>query len=522
MIKKIITLFKLGRKIAKSDILDIASKFQKPPLMIRIIFKILSFSFDSKKQNETRIDEGEKLSKTLESMGTTFIKLGQFLATRPDIIGEELSKKLESLQDRLPPFSLLEAKEIIKNDLGNECYNSIINLSDPVAAASIAQVHKAQINDNGTIKDVAIKILRPNIKRIFNEEIDAIMLFAFLIESFIKKTKRLKLVEVVFLLKEITNLEMDLRFEAAAANEYAENTKNDVGFRVPEIYWNFTSENVMTLDWVEGISIRETEELKIRNFNTEKIAEDIIQNFLRHAVRDGFFHADMHQGNIFIDNNGHIVPIDFGIMGRLDKMSKRFLAEILFGFIQRDYRKVAEVHLVAGLVPKEVPIDDLAQALRSIGEPIFGQAVKDISGGKLLKQLFDVTEKFNMQTQPQLLMLQKTMVVVEGVARKLNPNTNIWTTSKPVLENWLKETKDPMTTINETIKNTSEVIKRLPEFPEIMDKANQALTYLASGQIPQNSNSYTALNTKKIEMIAFRNQSIIGLLVLVIFGLLVF
>ena len=522
MLKKLIILFKLGRKVANSDILNIVSKFQEPPLTIKILFKILAFSFSPKKKIDLNKDEGERLSSSLESMGTTFIKLGQFLATRPDIIGEELSKKLENLQDKLPPFSLIQTKEIIKYDLGDHTFNSIINLSEPVAAASIAQVHKAQINDNGIIKDVAIKILRPNINKIFNDEIDAIMLFAFIVESFVKKTKRLKLVEVVFLLKEITNLEMDLRFEAAAANEYAENTKNDVGFRVPQIYWNFTSENVMTLDWVDGVSIRETEELKKRNLDTEKIAENIIQNFLRHAVRDGFFHADMHQGNIFVDNNGHIVPIDFGIMGRLDKMSKRFLAEILFGFIQRDYRKVAEVHLVAGLVPKNVPIDDLAQALRSIGEPIFGQAVKDISGGKLLKQLFDVTEKFNMQTQPQLLMLQKTMVVVEGVARKLNPNTNIWTTSKPVLENWLKETKDPLTTINETIQNTSEVIKRLPEFPEIMDKANQALTYLASGQIPQNSNSYTALNTKKSEMIAFRNQSIISILILVIFGLLVF
>ena len=522
MFKKLITLFKIGRKVAKSDILNIVSKFHEPPFSIKVLFKILSTSLFSKKKVDEYKSEGERLSDSLESLGTTFIKLGQFLATRPDIIGEELSKKLENLQDKLPPFSLVEAKKIIKNDLGLDTYNSIIDLSEPVAAASIAQVHKAQIDDNGTIKDVAIKILRPNIKKIFNEEIDAMMLFAFLIESFIKKTKRLKLVEVVFLLKEITNLEMDLRFEAAAANEYAENTKNDVGFRIPQIYWNFTSENVMTLDWVDGISIRETEELKRRNLDTGKIASDIIQNFLRHAVRDGFFHADMHQGNIFIDDNGHIVPIDFGIMGRLDKVSKRFLAEILFGFIQRDYRKVAEVHLVAGLVPKEVPIDDLAQALRSIGEPIFGQTVKDISGGKLLKQLFDVTEKFNMQTQPQLLMLQKTMVVVEGVARKLNPNTNIWTTSKPVLENWLRETKDPMATLNETIKSTSEVIKRLPEFPEIMDKANQALTYLASGQIPQNSNSYTALNTKKTEMITFRNQSIIGFLVLVIFGLLVF
>ena len=522
MIKKIFTLFKLGRKVAKSDIIKILSKFQEPPTFVKILFSILAFSFSKNKQINNHQNEGEKLSSSLQSMGTTFIKLGQFLATRPDIIGDELSKELENLQDKLPPFQIDQAKKIIKNDLGENTYNSIINLSEPVAAASIAQVHKAQINDDGTLKDVAIKILRPDIKRIFNEEIDAMMLFAFIIESLVKKTKRLKLVEVVFLLKEITNLEMDLRFEAAAANEYAENTKNDAGFRVPQIYWNFTSGNVMTLDWIDGISIRETEELKKRDINTNKIAEDIIQHFLRHAVRDGFFHADMHQGNIFIDKSGQIVPIDFGIMGRLDKMSKRFLAEILFGFIQRDYKKVAEVHLIAGLVPKEVQIDDLAQALRSIGEPIFGQTVKDISGGRLLKQLFDVTEKFNMQTQPQLLMLQKTMVVVEGVARKLNPDTNIWTTSKPVLENWLKETKDPLSTLNETIKNTSEVIKRLPEFPEIMDKANQALTYLASGQIPQNSNSYNELNNKKSEMMAFRNQSIIGILILVIFGLLVF
>ena len=277
------------------------------------MFQILSISFEKKRKNDLIGDDGERLSRSLESMGTTFIKLGQFLATRPDIIGEELSLKLEKLQDRLPPFSIQEAKEIIKDDLGVDTFNSIIELSEPVAAASIAQVHKAKINDNGTIKDVALKILRPNIKKIFNEEIDAIMLFAFIIESFVKKTKRLKLVEVVFLLKEITNLEMDLRFEAAAANEYAENTKNDAGFRVPEIYWNYTSENVMTLDWIDGISIREAEELKKRNLDTNKIAEDIIQHFLRHAVRDGFFHADMHQGNIFVDNSGQIVPIDFGL-----------------------------------------------------------------------------------------------------------------------------------------------------------------------------------------------------------------
>ncbi len=522
MIKRLFILFKLGRKLAKSDALAIVAKFNEPPLIIKILYKIIGFSFSNNSEVGQTQSEEKKLSNSLQSMGTTFIKLGQFLATRPDIIGEKLSKQLETLQDKLPPFSLSEAKEMIKKDLGNEMYNSIINLSEPVAAASIAQVHKAQINDNGTIKDVAIKILRPNIKKKFNEEIDALMLLAFFVESSIQKTKRLKLVEVVFLLKEITNLEMDLRFEAAAANEYSENTKNDAGFKVPKIYWNFTSENVMTLDWVDGISIRETEELLKRNIDTKKIASDIIQHFLRHAIRDGFFHADMHQGNIFIDNSGQIIPIDFGIMGRLDKLSQRFLAEILFGFIQRDYKKVAEVHLSAGLVPKEVPVSDLAQALRSIGEPIFGQSVKDISGGKLLKQLFDVTEKFNMQTQPQLLMLQKTMVVVEGVARKLNPETNIWKTSKPVLEKWLSETKDPINTINETLKDSVDVIKKLPNLPEVMDKANQALTFLASGQIPQNSNSFNELNLKKSEMITFRNQTIIGILLLVIASLLVF
>ena len=522
MIKRVVILLKIGRKLAQSEILDIFSKFHKIPILIKVLFYFLSFSFKKKNDVNYNIDDKERLSSSLQSMGTTFIKLGQFLATRPDIIGESLSKQLEKLQDKLPPFSLSDAKAIIKSDLGDQMFNSILNISEPIAAASIAQVHKAQINDNGTIKDVAIKILRPEIKKIFNDEIDALMFFAFILESIVKKTKRLKLVEVTFLLKQITNHEMDLRFEAAAANEYAENTKNDIGFKVPNIYWNFTSENVMTLDWIDGNSIRETEMLESQNIDTGKIATDIIQHFLRHAVRDGFFHADMHQGNIFIDKSGQIVPIDFGIMGRLDKLSKRFLAEILYGFIQRDYKKVAEVHLAAELVPKNVPVDELAQALRSIGEPIFGQTVKDISGGKLLKQLFDVTEKFNMQTQPQLLLLQKTMVVVEGVARKLNPNTNIWETSRPVLENWLRESKDPINSISETIKDTREVIKKLPEFPEVMEKANQALSFLASGQIPQNSNSYNALNEAKSEMITIRNQTAIGILLLVIFGLLVF
>ncbi len=521
MLRKIFILFRIARKLAVSDAVEIISKIHQPPIIIKTLLNIFSFSFSKKNDSPKKSDE-DKLCESIQGMGTTFIKLGQFLATRPDIIGEEISKKLEKLQDRLPPFSMQDAKNILKESLGEDNFNSILNLSEPVAAASIAQVHKAQINENGTIKDVAIKILRPEIRKVFNEEIDALMLLAYIIQSTVTKTKRLKLVEVVFLLKEITNHEMDLRFEAAAANEFAENTKNDAGFFVPKIYWNYTSEKVLALDWVDGVSIREKDLINDRNIDVKNIASNIIQHFLRHAVRDGFFHADMHQGNLFINESGQIVPIDFGIMGRIDKLNRRYLAEILFGFIQRDYKKVAEVHLIAGLVPNNVNVDELAQALRSIGEPIFGQSVKDISGGRLLKQLFDITEKFNMPTQPQLLLLQKTMVVVEGVARKLNPETNIWETSRPVLEKWLRETKDPINNFTETLKDSAEVLKKLPELPQMMEKANQALTFLASGQIPQNTNSYSAMKNKELEMKSFRNQSIIGLLLLVFIGFMVF
>jgi ubiquinone biosynthesis protein len=520
MINKLITLFKIGRKLALSDTLDIVSKVFKIPIIIRLFFNLMGL-FGKKKINQ-EYNEEEKLCRSMESMGINFIKLGQFLATRPDIIGEKLSDQLQSLQDKVPPFPKKVALDEIQKGIGNENYQEFINISEPIAAASIAQVHKAQIREDGILKEVAIKVLRPDIKKQFNEEIEALMLLAYIIESLIKKTKRLRLVEVVFLLKEITNHEMDLRFEAAAANEFLENTRNDVGFKIPKIYWKLTTDNVLTLDWVEAISIREVEKIKSLGVNLKNLAGDIIQHFLRHAVRDGYFHADMHQGNLLVDNSGQLIFIDFGIMGRIDKINRRFLAEILYGFIKRDYKKVAEVHIAARLVPQNVNSDELAQALRSIGEPIFGQSVKDISGGKLLKQLFEITEKFNMQTQPQLLLLQKTMVVVEGVARKLDPEANIWEISRPVLEKWLKETKDPINEIGNILKDTSEVFKKLPELPQLMNKANQALTFLASGQIPKNSNAYSSLNEKRIELNSFKNQSIIGLLFLVILSIIVF
>ena len=521
MFKKIYNLLKILRKLSVSGAVETLDEIRQIPKSIKFIFYIFSIG-SSKKIENLQKSSGEKLCQSLEDMGTTFIKLGQFLATRPDIIGNELSKKLENLQDRLPPFSIYQAKEIIRKDLGEDTFNSIINLSEPVAAASIAQVHKAQINDNEIIKDVAIKILRPNIKKIFNEEIDAIMLFAFLVESLIKKTKRLKLVEVVFLLKEITNLEMDLRFEAAAANELFENTKNDKGFKVPKIYWQYTTKKVLTLDKVDGVSIRDHRALKEKNIDLKNIAENLIQHFLRQAVRDGFFHADMHEGNLFVDDEGDIVPVDFGIMGRLDKYNKKYLAEILYGFIKRDYVKVAEVHFQAGLVPKTASKEEFAQALRSVGEPIFGQNIKDISGGNLLSQLFEITEKFNMATQTQLLLLQKTMVVVEGVARKLYPETNIWNVSKPILENWLESLKGPKATISSAIDTSGEILKRIPDLPSFMDRANYALQLIAEGKLNLTNGNNSSLEIEKLRLKSFRNNILISILGVVILSFVVF
>ena len=521
MIKRFIQLIKIARKLASSGALDTINQLYKIPLILRIFFDLISFGSNKKVLSHSK-SSGEKLCDALEGMGTTFIKLGQFLATRPDIIGNKLANDLEKLQDKLPPFSFDEAKIILKKEVGPEQFSKIIDFSKPIAAASIAQVHLAKIKIDDKEQEVAIKILRPNIEKIFNEELDALMLFAYIVENTLRKTKRLKLVEVVHLLREITNIEMDLRFEAAAANELFENTKNDKGFKVPKIYWQYTSKKVLTLDKVNGVSIRDHLALKERHINLKNIAENLIQHFLRQAVRDGFFHADMHEGNLFVDNEGNIVPVDFGIMGRLDKYNKKYLAEILYGFIKRDYVKVAEVHFQAGLVPKTASKEEFAQALRSVGEPIFGQNIKDISGGNLLSQLFEITEKFNMATQTQLLLLQKTMVVVEGVARKLYPDTNIWNVSKPILENWLESLKGPKATITSAIDTSGEILKRIPDLPDFMDKANHALQLIAEGKLNLTNTSNNSLEIEKLRLKSFRNNVLISLLGVVIISFVVF
>ncbi len=521
MFRKIYNLLVILRKLSISGAVDVIDEMKKMPKILKFVFFIFSIG-KKDKSIDTNITSGEKLCTALQSMGTTFIKLGQFLATRPDIIGDEVAKKLEKLQDKLPAFSTSEAKEILKKEVGQKSFDNIILLGKPIAAASIAQVHFVKIKIDGSEKELAIKILRPNIHKIVNEELDALMFLAYLIETFFAKTKRLRLVEVIYLLKEITNVEMDLRFEAAAASELYENTKNDRFISVPKIYWPYTSKQTLTLDKIDAIPIRDLEKLKESNVDLKKLSRNLIQLFLKQAVRDGFFHADMHQGNLFVDNEGNLIPIDFGIMGRLDKNNKKYLAEILYGFIQRDYNKVAQVHFLAGLVPQNTSKDELAQALRSIGEPIFGQAVKDISGGNLLAQLFDITEKFNMQTQTQLLLLQKTMVSVEGVARKLNPDANIWEISKPVLEEWIKSEKGPESKIKKTIEISKEVFEKIPDLPDVMDKANLALQMLAEGKLNLYTSGGKNLEIEELKMKNMRNNIIIIFLGVVIGLFIVF
>jgi len=521
MFKRVFRLFQIARKLSTSGAIDTINEIHEIPAPINLFFNCISIGSEVNRINN-RNKPGEKLCLALQGMGTTFIKLGQFLATRPDIIGEEMAKDLEKLQDKVPAFDLYNAKKIIKKEIGEKQFNNIIEISEPIAAASIAQVHIAKIKNENHEKYVAIKILRPDIEKLFNEELDALMLFAYIIENTISKTKRLKLVEIVHLLREITNIEMDLRFEAAAANELYENTKQDQGFNVPKIYWNYTTKKILTLDKVEGVSIREHQRLQESGVDLKKLAENLIQHFLNQAVRDGFFHGDMHQGNLFVDEKGNIIPVDFGIMGRLDKNNRKFLAEILYGFIKRDYTKVAEVHFQAGLVPQNTSKEEFAQALRSVGEPIFGQSIKDISGGNLLAQLFEITEKFNMPTQPPLLLLQKNMVVVEGVARKLYPETNIWDVSKPVLEGWLKSVKSPKASFDTALNTSAEIIKRIPNFPDLMDRADYALKLMSEGKLNLGIGNNKNLEIEQMKLKNFKNNIIIGFFGIVIVSLLVF
>ncbi|WP_336287634.1 MULTISPECIES: 2-polyprenylphenol 6-hydroxylase [unclassified Bartonella] len=387
----------------------------------------------------------ENISDAINKLGPSYIKLGQFLATRPDIVGRDIVKDLVQLQDRVQTFSCSAAIAQIENSLGRSIDDLFVNFYPPIAAASIAQVHPAEYCDEaGHKKKCAVKVIRPNIRNRFAKDLKSFYLIAHLQERYVPASRRLRPVCVVDTLAQTTRLEMDLRLEAAAISEMAENIQNDIGFRVPKIDWERTGRNVLTMEWIDGIRISEISELKKAGFDLQILAITLVQSFLRHTLRDGFFHADMHPGNLFVDPNGCIVAVDLGITGRLGKKEKYFLAEILYGFITRDYHRVARAHFEAGYVPSHHNIESFAQANRAIGEPIHGQSAQSISMAKLLTLLFEVTELFDMQTRPELLLLQKTMVVVEGVARTLDPNFNMWKASEPVVKEWISKNLGPV------------------------------------------------------------------------------
>src|SRR5499425_3258731 len=365
-------------------------------------------------------DAKHRLSTTVTALGPTYVKLGQFLATRPDVVGPALARDLRSLQDSMPPFSQAEAEKAVAAALNEKLSDVFVTFGPPVAAASIAQVHRAEIETPSGRRAVAVKVLRPGIERRFKVDLEAFGFVARSAELWSAEARRLRLVGVIETLARSVAIEMDLRLEAAALSEMAENTRDDLDFRVPQVEWDFTARNVLTLEWIDGTPLHDRVALAARKLDFVKLGRVVIQSFLRHALRDGFFHADMHPGNLFIDAEGRLVAVDFGIMGRLDPTMRRFLAETLAGFLARDYKRVAQVHYDVHFVPQHHPVDTFAQALRAIGEPIFGRSARDVSMARLLQQLFETTRRFDMSSQPQLLLLQKTMMVVEGVARTLD------------------------------------------------------------------------------------------------------
>ncbi len=428
--------------------------------------------------------EGDRLAAAMTELGPSYIKLGQFLATRPDVIDPALARDLTQLQDRLPPFDTATAKAIIEDDLGKPADSLFAGMEDAIAAASIAQVHKGTVpTPDGATRDVAIKVLRPDVERRFANDLDAFFWVARLVDRTLPSARRLKLVDTVQTLADSVKLEMDLRLEAAAMSEMAERTRGDAGFRTPAIDWERTSKRVMTLEWINGIPIGDKAQLAAAGLDLKAVAANVINTFLTHAVREGYFHADMHPGNLFVEADGSpagtLVAVDYGIMGRLSPKESRFLAEILFGFVMRDYRRVAEVHFEAGYVPETKSVDAFAQALRAIGEPILGREASEISMARLLGQLFEVTDQFDMATRPELIMLQKTMVVVEGVARDLDPEFNMWTTAEPILRQWLESRIGPEGRLQDAVRGAERMGRLMGDLPELLETAERAARSLA-------------------------------------------
>jgi ubiquinone biosynthesis protein len=423
---------------------------------------------------------GPRLSRALTRLGPAYLKLGQFLATRPDVVGVVLARDLESLQDRLPPFPQAEAESVIATSLERPVAQAFARLGPAVAAASIAQVHRGEVEYNGISRAVAVKVLRPDVASRFRRDLTDFFFVAHQAEIYSAEARRLRLIEVINTMSRSVAMEMDLRLEAAAMSEMAENTRDDPDFRVPTVDWDRTTHNVLTMEWIDGIALSDHARLEQSKVDLPDLGRKVIQSFLRHALRDGFFHADMHPGNLFLDDQGRLVAVDFGIMGRLGPKERRFLAEILLGFITRNYRRVAEVHFEAGYVPSHHSVDNFAQAIRAIGEPIHNRTAEEISMARLLTLLLEVTGLFDMRTRPELILLQKTMVVVEGVARGFDPKLDIWKVADPVVREWIERNLGPIGRIEGVMSGAGELGRILAGLPAIVSRSVAVLEQLES------------------------------------------
>jgi len=412
------------------------------------------------KDNSKGLRPGQRLALALAELGPAFIKLGQALSTRADLLSEQVAADLSELQDRLPPFPVAQARAAIEGDFGVPVSTLFSSFDDkPVAAASIAQVHFATTADG---RDVAVKILRPDIRAAFARDLDVMFWLAEKAERWIPRLRRLKPIEVVATFAATVQLEMDLRLEAAAAQEIGENFADNPKFLIPAVDWQRTSERVLTLERVGGARVDDPVAVRALGLDPTEVVRTAAESFFTMVFRHGFFHADMHPGNLFVNTDGAIIALDFGIMGRLDAATQKILAEMLLGFLSRDYNYVAEVHVRAGFVPNTKAVDAFAQACRSIAEPILGKPISEISIARLLGQLFHVTETFEMQTQPQLLLLQKSMLLAEGVGRRLAPEANMWEMARPLIENWFQERLGPVAQVKDTLTGALDGLNRVP------------------------------------------------------------
>jgi len=418
---------------------------------------------------------GFTLVRVLEGLGPAFVKLGQALATRPDIIGVDLANELAQLHDKMEPFSFEKVQKSIKSETGKEIGEVFKSFDEePIAAASISQVHKGITFENET---VAIKILRPGIEKAIFNDLRFFKWCANFLSSLDKEILFLRLPKAVEIFEDLTRNEMDLRLEAAAANELDENFRDDERFLVPKIYWSYTTKRILVSSWVDGTKINDLDILRASNQKIETITKNSAEAFFLQVFRDGFFHADMHPGNVFILPNGKIAPVDFGIMGRLQVSDRIFLARLLKSILEHNFLKVAQLHSDKGILPTGSSIESFAQEIRSLSTPILNKKLGQISLGTLLGELFGLASKWRLKIQPQFLLLQKTMVMAEGIGRQLNPETDMWVMSKPLVNDWLSSNDLKKKFIEEVYMDLKMTSKKLPELIHkidlILDHKNQ-------------------------------------------------